>query len=251
MLQLITPRDRVTAPAAPPLPDVASATRLLDLQATALSLADGDPVSAWANAGTLGGSFTQSGSARPTYHAGGGTPYVEFDGVGNWMLGADVADNLTSFTIFAVGKQSPGGFQGPIATKISGYGPGQGWYFDIAPAFVQAAGGTDLYDANANLAPGFIAARHVYTWEKLSNTSMHIYADGTQVEDPTGGAQHGSVVTTFTTTEPVRIGATGDLINDSLMIMDLSAVMLYSPAPNASDRAAITTWLAGQYGVTL
>jgi len=54
-------------------------------EADSLSLADGDPVTTWTDS-VSGVSVSQTTTAKkPTYRAGGGTPYVDYDGVDDIM----------------------------------------------------------------------------------------------------------------------------------------------------------------------
>ncbi len=237
----------VTVEAGVDLPDVASSTRLLDLQADALVFSDGDPVATWANVGTAGGSFTQTGSARPTYRAGGGTPYVDFDGVDDWMLGPDFADNLASFTVFMILKGSNSG--SVWLSKMSYSGNGAGWSVGSGSLalLTQEAGG-NVWLQEKDLDISYADTPFVLTGEFADKNTLHYSIDGVLIETTPQGS--GTVVD-MSTAEPVRLGANGDIEDDGSMFGGLFAVMLYAPAPNASDRAAITAWLADKYGVAL
>lgn len=235
------------------LPDVASATRLLDLQADAITASDDDPIGTWANAGTLGGSFTAAGGARPTYHTGGGHPYVTFDGTDDLMTaGAAInagCDNLASFTIFLIYSFAAGsGLQTTISKGHNFFDADvAGWAFQGDVNFVQQNDGSSSYalqtlDSSPSL--GF----HVYTLEAVSRNELHIYVNGAL---PAQTFQGSNDLTTTSNTEPVRLMATGSIETDGIGAGDLSALMLYAPAPNQEDREAIEAWLADQYGVML
>lgn len=232
------------------LPDVASATRLLDLQADALVLSDGAAVSTWADASGLGHDFTQSGSARPTYHTGGGVPYVQFDGVDDCLIGPDVADNLDSFALFLVSA----GASGPLITKINNNGcvdPGStGWvYYSSNGAFWLAQSSSDSVHASANT---FVTTKALRTVVVSSRSALHFYTNGAADDDLSGTTTAGAGVTSYSTTEPIRLGVEGDGGDcDGFSSDNLYAVMLFSPAPNASDRAAIEAYVAAKYGITL
>lgn len=73
-------RYLLTAPRPSGDPGIPSSGLVVDWRASALSLADGDPVGSWAPS-TGSGTLTASGGARPTYRATGspaGGPAVEF-----------------------------------------------------------------------------------------------------------------------------------------------------------------------------
>lgn len=84
-------------------------------RASALSLADGDPVSSWAPSSGTPGTLTASGSERPTFRATGspsGGPCVEFDG-SNDVLSLSSPSGLPSGaaagTIVAIVARAVGG----------------------------------------------------------------------------------------------------------------------------------------------
>lgn len=233
-------------PVGPVLPEVASATLLLNLQADALALADGDPVPTWANAGTLGGSFTAADAARPTKQSDANGPYVAFDGVTNVMTAGAAPnaglDNLDSFAVFCVVRTDGGAHA--IATKMFEESTHPGWSLFTFGILVQEDGGIQYvldYYANPPLT-GF----HVITGMLLSRTVMGaVFVDGSNNNIIDSSSLP---VGSTTTTEPVRLGALG--IADSCSKISLRAVMVYAPAPNDTDRAAIEAWLAAKYGIT-
>lgn len=248
------------APAAPggggpALPGVESATLLLNLQADALSLSDGDPVGTWSNVGTLGGSFTQTGSARPTWRAGGGVPYVEFDGTDdNMAAGAAIntgLDSLSSMTIFIVGSYTAGDGM-PLSKFATGQtGTEPGWFVGAIPVseiFIFASGGDPSEGAYINSPIPSADTVYLATLEMVSNASMTVYVNGSAPVDQSFDGS--GTVTNYSTSEPVRLGATGDVL-DGYAEMHIHAAMIYAPAPNATDRDAITAWLADKYGITL
>jgi hypothetical protein len=238
-----------------------SPTLLLDLQADALVLSDGDPVSTWADASGNGHNFTQTGSARPTYHAGAGYPYLEFDGIDDWMLGSDFADNQASMTIFIVTSALTD--NGPIVTKLdvnadwlySGWAVQHAFFNDpVRGATLQvfdcAAMGNPL---SGTFADGFAfdtSSKSVLTFEHLAMLDDHYYANGVlradEEPDVTG--------TQYATTEVVRLGVEGGVngVDDSgYHAMRLYAVVIYAPALDATARAAKEVELAIRYGITL
>lgn len=248
------------------LPDVESATLLLNLQADALAVGDGNPVSTWTNAGTAGGSFTQTGSNRPTWQANSGTPYVEFDGTDDYMTaGAAIntaLDNPSAYAVVAIVEYlSP---YGVVLAKIdvtleyvfSGWE--SNWSHLDADYLIDMNCFDNINTDNNPLsmistiqAPGSPLAQ---TWEKVSNAVLHVYSGTTNIDDggtnvPTGYAQ-------CSTTAPVTLGIeSGDsgVENNGYANMHLYGVMFYQindyTAWNASDRNAVIGWIAAKYGL--
>lgn len=195
----------------------------------------------------LGNVFTASGLARPARMLSGG-PYLTFMNTTAWMLGpTGIADNLTSMAVIAVFRRQ----QNPIIiSKIEDNNSDAGWQL------TGSSSGDQLYlqdDGDNNQ----LASRHT----SIDNTVFHIcYGELTELTDAgitvyvngDGSNQsHSSsfgTVTDFSTVAPLRLGATGGLVTGS---MDLQAAMIYAPAPDAADRAAIEAWLADKYGITL
>lgn len=250
---LVYPQPQPNPPST--LPVVASATLLLNLQADTLALADGDPVSTWANTGSLGGDFTQTGSARPTKHSTSGVPYVQFDGLEDYMEAASAINNglddLASFTVFIAAKLAGDAacLSGVIfLSKISDITAGAGWTVGSGTYWMlaQEAGG-NVYSYLSVVGSPFgsdclLAAE--FTDKNDFALRINASAMGTMHNEngPVGD---------MSTTEPVRIAADGDLGNQGFSGGNICAVMVYAPAPNASDRAAIEAWLAAKYGITL
>lgn len=237
----------------PILPDVASATRLLDLQADALDLSNGDPVGAWLDASGLGNDFTQTGNARPTYRAGDGIPYVEFDGAEDWMLGVDFADSLPTMTIFLALLRSD--FNSSDSWIISKIAPGSwaGWaiYQYANSFFIDDVDGVSGAQIDAVTPPNY-SERFVYSVEVLGISASNFHQRYNS-SVPNDVKSDDDVISDFSNTEPVRLGtANFSLVTPMAFCrMDLYAAMIYSPAPNASDRAAIEGWLAAKHGITL
>jgi len=202
-----------------------------------------DPVS--------GQSFTQSGTARPSKQTIGGYPAVVFDGVNDWMLGPDFADNLDSFTCLSVFHVLSGGPNGQIISKMyqeEGFLSRLGWHVQLGMRVHQ---GEDNW-INVGLStinPNF-QIRNVFSQEKISNSELHVYVNGVQDDDFSSLG----TITNFGTTEPVRlgiVGGPGGVSDWGYSNAILSAEVIYSPALSASARAAKEQELATRYGITL
>lgn len=229
------------------LPDVASATRILDLQADALGLSDGDPVGIWADASGLGNDFTQTGSARPTKQSSSGKAFVQFNpnsqinpsSDAQWMLGPDFADNLDSMTVFIAAKRLWGGSTDEVViAKMNNYSTGAGWalYANGTNWLTQKSGGSAYFYLPRDSA--FSAVPCLLTNEMLTRDSLHVYTNGT-LDDRIVGIDHTGTVDDISTTEHVRLATFGDDLLSGYLAIDLYAAMIYSPAPNASDRAVL------------
>jgi hypothetical protein len=228
------------------LPQVASATLLFGQLAKNLVLSDSDPVSTFND--QYSGSnhdFTQTGSVRPVYRAGSGSPYAEFNG--SWMLGDNFLDDFDKVSFFMVldGLGNSNTILSKISTDVAPASPG--WIIDDD--------GTELYWLQDNhnqtgvyTDPSPIAGKRIYCAEKLSHTEGAIYINGVSDFVPfTEGT-----FTSFSNSEPVRLGVTGQ--GTDYAGMNLYAILIYQIDDLVNwptDRAAITTWLATECGITL
>lgn len=229
------------------LPDVSSATRLLDLQADALALADGDPVSTWADASGLARDFTQSGAARPIYHANdGGFPSVDLHpNIELWMLGPDIANDSDSMTIFIVSAYTAAGVNFGLSKILDGNSDA-GWYIYSAGSYITLQDTGDNNQADVYGAISNVENFHVLTYE-LANRSIPLKLYQDSILNADGDAPPSF---SYSNAQPLRLGIRGDMIGvGAINGLKFRAVMIYEPAPNATDRAAIEAWLAAKYGV--
>lgn len=232
------------APSPPPSSDclvVASATCLLCLQSDALVLNDGDPVSVWADASGQGNHFTQTGDARPTYHTDGGAPFVSFnDAEGDYMSGPDFADNLESFAVFSVFRTSVPSLYAILEKwdQVTADEPHWAAYNTNMTVIGQTQLNVlEIYD---EITPIVENTWYISSILKLSSTTGHIYING---DNSNEGIVTNEPLGSFSNSTNVTLGL--------FAYLDLHAAMIYSPAPNDSDRAAIEAWLAEKYGITL
>jgi hypothetical protein len=244
-------------PAGPVLPQVASASLLLDLEADMFSLADNDPVSTWADQSGNGNDFTQTGDERPTFVANkNGHPALYFGGYNHiqYMNGpSDVnfADNLPAMAVFAISLfDASVNDDGGVIVKYD-IGSNEGWGLNIdaasITAFFAAPGGSDFMQTSI-IGLG-LSDFHVYIAERLSPSVANVYLDG----DSTGENITGSN-TAYPTSQLILLGAYAyDLPFDAFSGW-MRAVLIYqiTDLDNwPTDRAAITAYLAARYGVTL
>lgn len=232
----------------PVLPEVASATLLLNLQADALVLSDSDPVGTWADQSGNNRDFTQTGDARPTFVANkDGYPAVKFDGMDflQWMEGPSFADNLTSFAVFYIASQANPGNDKQIITKLNNDTTYLGWEVLISSVMLQ----DDLGMINIENEPTSVELFKVRATEFVDKSTVHVYVSG---NDDAEMVVSSATITSSSNVEPVRLGADAAGIGSFTGLSGwIRAVMLYAPAPNATDRQAIIEWLATKYGIDL
>lgn len=241
----------VTPEPTPPggLPQVASATLLLDLEADT-----GFTPALWADQSGNGNDFTQSdASAQPTTTTIDGYPVIEFDGVDDWMLGANFADNLPAFAVIYVGDVN-----GLYMSKIGNddcQDPGStGWI--ILSSMTLYSDASNYISQYPN---GFGGSYPwVVSYEVLSAAEIHAYVNGVLVD---GALDGGDVTGTgaaggFGNSEPIRLAIDGAGGNcDGFSPITPYAYLIYQITDfstwDTTDRAAITAWIAARYGVML
>lgn len=242
---LLAPPKKKTAapPPGPTLPQVASATLSLDLRASIAaisSLVDGTPIPAtWADQSGLGNDFTRgAGSSGLTKQSSGGIPYVQFNGVDDWLLGPNFFNNLDSFTIFTVWARDVSVSFMRISKIVDQY-TDPGWMVLTNEVTIETDGSNYLDVYNAPASPDEFT-KAVRTFEMVSRSEAHVYVNGDKTGEDTSG--NSGTLASYSTTQPVRIGKTGGA--SAFGGGKLWTAMFYAPAPNATDRAAIETWLA-------
>lgn len=237
----------------PPLPQVASSSLLLNLQADSLGLNSGDPVASWKDLSGNGYDFTQTGtSARPVYRSSGSYSYVDFAvGGGQWLNGQNwpVFDNRDSFAVFSVNSFSyiNGHFFSPILTKQD-FDSGAGWDTEVDYwMFIAQDYNNFLQDFQTHGGASFsYGARHVVSNLKNNNTDMQMFVDGVSAGIL---SQIGNPVISFSTVVPLVLG---NQFTDPLYVpWQLYGVLVYSPVPNYYDRKQIEWWLSNKYGIPL
>lgn len=259
----------IVPPPALALPQVFSASLLLNLQADALTLNDGDPIGTWADASGNGHDFTATGTARPTYHTDANGGYVLPDGIDDAMTGGEFADSLDTLVIFSIVNYEghwpsvPGNNQPvrPLITKVTVDDINfyyDGWITQYAGTlFAQQAVYSDYDVAIAqDLLATITNDYFVFTQEYLGGFVMNNYQNN-DVLNLYSPSSHGpNPLPSYTTTEPVRLffeGGTG-APSDGYGALPVKAIMLYHVTDLVNwptDRAAIISWLAAKYGITL
>lgn len=224
---------------------------LLDLQADTLALNDGDPISPWVDQSGNGHDFTQMGSARPAKQTDSGYPIVNFvEGATTYFLGQNWLDmdNLDSFMVMDIHQFvfSQGKFFSPQLTKFDSEN-GIGWDVEIDYYIsVWSDYSNNVYAIQgAAGSPYDYSARHVVSHIKNSISDLKLFVDGVQV----GQMTTQGVPTTFSTSQIVMIGS--NFPDPNNVAWNMSAILFFSPIPNATNRAALEARLAARYGITL
>ena len=248
------------------LPNVNSATLLLNLQANAGVTETGGRVSTWSDQSGNGNHFTQGTAiSRPTKVSIGGYPAVYFagqngDSVAEYMTASPFADNLSKFAVFIVSKfDTVAQWSAPIIEKMEYIVIGdilKGWKVQTT---TDGAGDTTAKLNMQNPANDVLAVYKIVnntnflvsSLEYLGSTG-HAYINGSNTGESIAGAVAAG---TFANAADVILG--GDIFDlpSSGWSGWLRAVLVYQITDeatwNATDRSAITAWVASQYGISL
>lgn len=232
------------------LPQVASATLLLDLQADTLMLADGDSVSIWADQSGNGHDFTQTGDAGPDVQTIDGYKAVVFDGIDDFMNGGEFADNLPEpFAVFTIAKYTGGDSNNNLISKLN-FMTYKGWAVQAwgAALYVGDDSGSNFVNVT-NAASANFDSFEVRTAELdiFATHEAHVYING----DSSGESDYSvGTVLDYSVNDPVLIGVDDGIFSN----IAIQAILIYqiTDLDNwPTDRAAIEAWLADRYGITL
>lgn len=214
----------------------------LDLNADAGITQAGGVVSAWANQGSAGLSFTAGVTERPAYNATAihGKPGLVFDGVNDYMAAAALAlDALivdTTYCMFVLGNfvstAADFGDTGCSVIHDTGsYFGGCQMSFDNAIYMYHVSGGVKL--ASATMVPSTDSV-----W-----TGLH---DGTDLRMRVDAPATGLPKTTCGLPSVMGNSLTfGTNYNHTTFASwSVRRVLIYSPAPSAADIVRIQTYLA-------
>jgi hypothetical protein len=206
----------------------------LTYTATAASLADGDPVSSWADSSANGNNATQTGSTRPIYKTAilNGKPILRFTSAGSKSL------NLTSpivsavpWTIFCVTKQSASGVAvGCIgsATATSAFGP------------LQNTDGKVYVADQVTIQNGTNPAQAVFHVISANISGTGPFIDGVLASGLTNSAFVNSV--NFTV-----LGMANGGFSDG----DIAEIIIYNTTLSGTNRANIEKYLGTKYAITV
>lgn len=217
------------------------------------ALNNGDPVTTWVSKGSVTDNPTQGGAStlKPTYTTNciGSRPCLRFDG-GDWLR-ATTASNFTFMhngagsTVYTVVKTSASAIGTIVATSTgsaASIGMGHRYNTSFRASYYNADGTTLNINLNsANNAVGTSLFDVMTTTLGNHVNPGTIYVNGTQV------AASGTVA--FSAAAPagaMTIGAT--TAGGSNLTGDVLQVLVYAAEHDATQRAAVQTWLTCTYG---
>lgn len=208
-------------------------------------------VTTWLDQSGNGNHFTQAGTARPSKQTISGYPTIVFDGADDWLLGPDFADNLSSFTVFAVCRANPSSEGTLIVGKVVvSFLHDTYWAMtDVGGNFVIQQDAENGFSVFSTLNP-FDNIFRVFTGELISVSVpvAHVYINGDNSGETLSIV---GTVTTFSNTHPVSLARSVPFDGGNFLWGDMRAVLIYSPALSAAARAAKEQELADRYGITL
>lgn len=238
----------LTVPVFVPTSSVSYGTPTLDLDFSIQGLADNDPISSVANLGSAGGSFTASGSTRPTFKTNikNGLSIARFDGTNDCLTGAALSSYMgaSAKTIFIVGRWT--GATWPSVTQ---------WQ---APAFI--ADGSGYFSVAANTVSGPVDAFQAYNYDggyDYASGSTTRYKDQWYVicctHDGTNlkiYVDSGAAASTASTGTALMTGTTQ--IGKSYTYFlngDIGQMLVYNSALNDGDRQTYRDQLLAKWGI--
>jgi len=217
---------------------------VVDWQASALSLADGDPVGTWApSTGT--GTLTSSGGARPTYRATGspaGTPAVEFD-----------ASSSQKLTLARVAGLPTSASPGTVIAIVSRFRPVGGAGLQHLWQYGQAAGlcargmaVTNVDNIRSHLWSGGITETRSPRGQGL-RVIAHEY-NGTRESLLVDGVDYGTAGVALTTGTAQGVAVGSNLTGGEFGNFRLMQLLGYSRVLTVAEWAAVMAYARATYG---
>ena len=199
-------------------------------KATDLVLSDNDPVTTWVD--SIGSDdLTSSGTARPTYKANAGDPYLEFDGTNDVLSNLTVAGGWGDFTAVVIASILTTGVDferildmGSVSLHTMAAGTIQAAVLGAGPAEAMPARPT-----------GFMAV-----YMERNGTSMRVRIDGSESTDTVG---------TSSTSPQILIGefVSGGFNKN----MQVKEVILYNNNMSVLNFGILESYVLSEYGLTL
>ena len=232
----------------PPSSGVSYGAPTLDLDFSGLGLADNDPISSIANAGSAGGSFTASGSTRPTYKTSiqNGKSIARFDGTDDLLAGSALSAyfGASAKTIFIVGRYTGASWPSVTAWQAPAFLADSGGYFNVGVNVVSGPVNAFLaynYDGSYDYAHGS-TERYKDQWYVVTcvhdGTNLKIYVD-------TAAASSTASVGTSLMTGTTQIGKS----YSNYLTGDIGRVLGYSTALGTTDRETYRDQLITEWGI--
>lgn len=214
---------------------------LLDLQSDDASIVS--PLATWADQSGQSHDFTQStDNSKPTKQTIDGYPAIVFDGANDWMDGGVAAwcENPLQLTVIMVKS-------GLALLSKSDYGNINqvGWQFENSsqqdPEFIFNDNVSAYVDsfAPAGASSGF----EVQTTEKLNNSESNCYRNGAGP----GTTDFSGTITDLSSSVHLTLGASN--LQTNFNAGNYRAIVMFSPIPNPTNRAALETRLGARYGL--
>lgn len=222
------------------IPDLA-----LWLAADQLALADGDPVTTWADRSGNANDATGAGGTRPTYHTGviAGRPVVRFDGVDDVLAIAD-ADSYKAaeLTVFVVASVTGGGAD-MIALCYPHAGTHTSPYFRWALDFRTASNLHLVVAADVESATADFATSTLFrTWMYMTH-ERRLHRDGAEMHQNSGAGPSA----TYPTAVGLRIGA--DVAGGECFGGDIAEILIFARSLTYAEYTAVDQYLSEKYGL--
>lgn len=203
------------------------------------ALSGGDPLSTWVDATGLGRSFSQTGTARPTFRTGiqAGKPAIYFDGV-NDGLASSYGPTLGDFTIVAVFKATAFVSTGRIVDKD--YAAGTWFGENVTPN--NPGGG--VRESGSPFGRYAFAADTLWHigWSRRAGTTHKVCFDGG------ASAASGTVSGAALSSAPFYIGSAGS--GGAFFLGYIAEVLIYSAAVSDANANKLEGYLAHKWGLT-
>ena len=221
---------------------------ILHLEADALALSNGDPVSTWT--ATVGSSPTRSGTSRPTYIASGlnGLPTVRFDGTDDYM---DIPSGFSTWTagftwIFVVTPTSVSGNSQFISFNNTGSST-------MVFTRASATGGNHVFNGSGAVRYGNSSAAMFAINTPVVATLMNpagsanTAVTATYYKNNTAWGTADSYVPPVSTKTPNTLGIS--MYGPEYWIGDMSEVLIYNRALSGAEMTTVHTYLNTKYGL--
>jgi hypothetical protein len=232
------------------------------LDASDLSLNDGDSLSTWTDASGYGNDFNEGApTQQPSFETGviGGEPVIRFAGGDDaggdekdFLEGPSLMDGLSEFEVFLVAKVN--GKSDPFARILSEEVANQGnrvYNFGLdgesdpptrTRSIMDLTGG----DGIELVGDGSIGSPHLYG-HRLTGSDLFLDIDGSEINSKTGVGDLKSSVTT----PRFRIGRTAtDNSKEKYANVDVAETIIYTASLNEAERTIVSSYLANKYGLS-
>jgi hypothetical protein len=233
------------APPAPPPGGIPTVDLQLWLVADEITgLADGDPLSTWADDSGNGRDATQSGGKRPTYQTNeiNGLPVVRFDGVDDEMAIGSVIGSTSDWTAFFVLRASSTSLN-QVQYVLGASGSGGIIYGGSLSPF---NGFAVYYGGSASIRSSHTpnTSAHVLSVRRSSGT-LFFFVDGAAAGSSSETASGNSSLVWSNAVIGDRPGFNFGFPGD------IAEILIYSTAATVGDRESIEDTLGSKYNIAI